>query len=379
MKYQPPFGAVDPNAGYTNGNPVTGAPGSIPPAPAFEQTMREIVNAIMAAGLVPGDSDLTQLTQAIALLGRIPLVTDQGTPGAIVINPAPAVTQYGGSQPKIFAIQIAPGNTNIAPGATINVSGLGNIALTRTSGAPLSIGDLLAGGIILVSEATIASVTTFQLISVPGSLAFPLPQQLWHYGSDIGTLNNIIVNIDNIGASIPTGIPIGIFIAHTNTNATVMATINGFAAVQVTRGNSGALSLGDIASGYIAWVVFDGAELQLINFLNGAAGGAGGNDITGPDRPYWLAGNSATVTAQPGSPSMGDTYLIPAGATGGWSGLAGKLSQWNGTAWVQRSYPVGSLFVASDTNLAYQCTVAGTTWVQVVILTPAQLNFYACL
>jgi hypothetical protein len=69
MKYTQPFGVVDPNASYVNGNPATGTAGSIPPAAALEAAQREIVNCITQAGLTPDPANLTQLWQAILGFG----------------------------------------------------------------------------------------------------------------------------------------------------------------------------------------------------------------------------------------------------------------------------------------------------------------------
>jgi hypothetical protein len=69
MQYTQPFGIVDPNAGYVNGNPATGTQGSIPPAAALEATQREIVNCIVQAGLSPDPANLGQLWQAILGFG----------------------------------------------------------------------------------------------------------------------------------------------------------------------------------------------------------------------------------------------------------------------------------------------------------------------
>lgn len=43
---------------------------------------------------------------------------------------------------------------------------------------------------------------------------------------------------------------------------------------------------------------------------------------------------SATTTAQPGSPSAGDRYIIPTSATGAdWSGQDGDIGLYDGSAW----------------------------------------------
>ena len=281
MQYTPPWGASDPNASFVNGNPAIGLPGSIVPAGAVEYPQREIINAVIAARLVPTSSDLDQLTEAIKLLGRIPFAVDGGSANHIVVNPTPAISAY--SAPLIMAVQVSFANT----GSTgVNVSGLGEIPLIRTTGAPMAPNDLPQSGLILIG----LTGTSFQLLSVPGSLAFPAAQQLNHYGVDISSsANTIIATIDYVGASLPVGVPIMVKVANANTGATV-AIINGFSSVPVTRGAGLSLTAGDTAAGYIALMVFDGAELQLINFLQGAAGASGGNDITGPDNLYLARG-----------------------------------------------------------------------------------------
>lgn len=67
MQYVPPInGDVgDPDRSYVNANLSIGLQGSIPPAESVEHPMREIVNVITAGGLIPSDSSLTQLRDAI--------------------------------------------------------------------------------------------------------------------------------------------------------------------------------------------------------------------------------------------------------------------------------------------------------------------------
>ncbi|MEL7340593.1 MAG: right-handed parallel beta-helix repeat-containing protein, partial [Bacteroidota bacterium] len=42
---------------------------------------------------------------------------------------------------------------------------------------------------------------------------------------------------------------------------------------------------------------------------------------------------SQVLATPPGSPSLGDRYLVPPGATGAWAGQDGNLTEWDGTAW----------------------------------------------
>lgn len=68
MEYIPPIGASDSNEHYITGNPATGLQGSRVSGAAIEHGMREIVNCISGAGLVPDGSQVNQLSQAFQLL-----------------------------------------------------------------------------------------------------------------------------------------------------------------------------------------------------------------------------------------------------------------------------------------------------------------------
>ncbi|QXZ71879.1 DUF2793 domain-containing protein [Agrobacterium sp. S7/73] len=47
----------------------------------------------------------------------------------------------------------------------------------------------------------------------------------------------------------------------------------------------------------------------------------------------WLAVISITLSSPPGSPGIGDTYYIPANASGLWAGKFGQIAQWTGSSW----------------------------------------------
>jgi len=261
MDYMPGYGAVSgytsnpitgivPTSPWINGNPAIALKGSIVDAHAIDYPMREIVYAEVAAGLVPTNDDLTQLTQAIKLLGRIPYCVDQGTANHLVVNPIPGITRY--QVPIILAIQVAYANTGACD---INVSGLGPIPLTRTNGVQMVPNDLVANGDILVAY----DGTKFQMLSVPGSLGFPLPQQLDHYGVDTSlTPNTITATVDFIGATAwPTGLFVAILVKNANTGPTTVV-LNGLPGVPLKRGTAGALQSGDVNAGYIALMIYDG-------------------------------------------------------------------------------------------------------------------------
>jgi len=70
---------------------------------------------------------------------------------------------------------------------------------------------------------------------------------------------------------------------------------------------------------------------------------------------------SATTTAQPGSPSEGDAYILPASATGAdWAGNDGKIAHYYGAAWHFYA-PVTGLGIYSTGDAAVY-RYGGATW-----------------
>lgn len=51
------------------------------------------------------------------------------------------------------------------------------------------------------------------------------------------------------------------------------------------------------------------------------------------DRLRWLAVLSMTTAAPPAGAAAGDSYLVPAAATGVWAANIGKIAEWTGSAW----------------------------------------------
>lgn len=55
----------------------------------------------------------------------------------------------------------------------------------------------------------------------------------------------------------------------------------------------------------------------------------------------WTAVISSTLSSAPGAPARGDTYLIPAGATGIWATNVGQIAEWTGSEWMYTTPPDG--------------------------------------
>jgi hypothetical protein len=75
----------------------------------------------------------------------------------------------------------------------------------------------------------------------------------------------------------------------------------------------------------------------------------------------WFLFKSRATTAQPGSPSDGDCYLLPASPTGtDWSGNGGKIARRINTAWVFLTAKEGMAGYVADEDVAI--TFNGTSW-----------------
>jgi hypothetical protein len=348
MKYVAPYGSNDPDAPYINGDPSQGRQGSIPAAAAFEHPLREIAYVIAASGQSPSENDLTQLWKAILIAKQGIYAVDTGTTNVLMIEPEPSPAEYQAGD--IYLVKVA--ETNTGP-ATLTVDLLGSMQITRTNGDLLSPGDLIEGGIALL----VYDGVKFQLESVPSFLLGLSEVSFWHYGADTGPGPNSVV-LDNLSPAVSAyapGLAIGFVAGSTNTGPTTIE-IGDLGPKEICRGSGGDLEANDLIAGVMALIVYDGTQFQIMNPLAAYGSGPGDpaelpvgwNAIIGPLRPYWLAVISATTVAPPGSPTIGDAYLIPSGATGAWSGLANRIAQWTSGGWVTRDYPEASVVGVSS-------------------------------
>lgn len=143
MQYIPPINGDtgNPNRSYVNANPSLGVEGSIPPAEAFEHVIREVVNAITAAGLTPSGANLTQLAAAIAansspdatetVKGKVELATNAEAIGGT--DTTRAVTSAGIASSKSLA---ANGYMKLPGGLILQ---WGTIAHSTTEGTSVTV------------------------------------------------------------------------------------------------------------------------------------------------------------------------------------------------------------------------------------------------
>ena len=139
MKYQPPYGVTDPNASYINGNPAGGIEGSIPPAAAFEEPLRELANFITDSGLTPSDADLHQLAKATQS-GRVNYGVDTGTQNAMVVTLIPSLVGAAYFPGLVARVKALHSNLNDATHTTFTLdAGSGPAPVVRSDGSfPLS-------------------------------------------------------------------------------------------------------------------------------------------------------------------------------------------------------------------------------------------------
>jgi len=139
MDYNQPFGkpANDP---YITGSSIPPVEGSSPPGEAIEYPQREIVNAIIGAGLAPDNGDLTQLLQAIQVLGQ------KWAKGADIASASPLVL---GTDGNFFVVTGVIGFAGITVAINRFFMLEFDDALTMTHGAALD----LPGGINITTEA----------------------------------------------------------------------------------------------------------------------------------------------------------------------------------------------------------------------------------
>lgn len=148
MQYNPPFGSLDPDAPYVDRNVPGAVVGSKVPAAAVEHPQRELVALISAAGLVPGDVDLTQAAKAIQS-GKINFAIAGGTANALTAALALAPTAYTVGLRVVLLIALA--NTGAV---TLNLNGLGVKAVTKIDNSALMANHLTPGLVDLEYDGT---------------------------------------------------------------------------------------------------------------------------------------------------------------------------------------------------------------------------------
>ena len=200
MKYNQPFGNEDANAAYVNGNPALGVQGSIPPASAIEYPQREILAVIEAAGIVPSNSNLHQLLDALQWLidqsptaqGRVHYGAAGGTADTITTVTEPEMTTIAPGH--ILLLRIVSNNTTAV---TLTVDGFGPYPVTRPDGSDLPANALIASQVaVLVTGVSALGASRFELVA---SMALPVSGE----GVEVDGTSHVNLDFPTLDAATP--------------------------------------------------------------------------------------------------------------------------------------------------------------------------------
>jgi hypothetical protein len=277
MLYQPPFGSSDPNAPYVDRSTSGATRGSIPPAAAIENPQREIVDAISKSGQTPATG--LQLSKAIRSQA-LNYFTAGGTANALTITPNPAFAALADLVGVPLRILIS--TANAAGGVTLNVSGLGVVAVTSEDGAALPASALTPGAI----PTLIYNGTTFRLAGFAASRMPPRNTQVF---STAGTVN----------FTVPAGI-YALFCEVEGAGGGAAVAGYGTSGAGGEGGGGGGYASGwiDVSPGQVIAVTCGAAGVTSISGSNGTAGG------TSSVGAFMSATGGAGATSS-GSPGLG--------------------------------------------------------------------------
>jgi hypothetical protein len=265
MRYQQPYGTPD-DSPYVNGNPAQGVQGSIPPAPAFEQPQREIVNVIQKSGFNPLDADLLQLAKGIRSQ-RLNYAVDT-SPVANQIN----VTfdpPFNNQNPYTPGLVLHVRVRNFNTGGQVQIqAGAGNYPVRRQQGVDLQPGDLPAQGIAtLVFDGSAFQLSNFGGATGGGGDVTVVTVNIPYVVDQSPLTGTILAPFDPPLQRAPTaGDIVAVQIANTAPGPTVM-TVALQGGVEDTKpcfpNGGGDMLQGDMAAGDVVQFFFDGVAWRF--------------------------------------------------------------------------------------------------------------------
>jgi Pectate lyase superfamily protein len=180
---------------------------------------------------------------------------------------------------------------------------------------------------LFVSGATTTSAT---ITAVLGSMQFPMANAMTsvhrftptglhvtgglNFYADTGTANAYVVTTSPAITSIPVGAVFNFQAVHANTGTSTL-NVDGIGVVTIkknggTGGSVGAnLASGDIATGQLVTVMYDGTNFQMQSTLGNASGGVGGGANTALSNLAGVAINASLLPAGAGADSLGSGTL----------------------------------------------------------------------
>ncbi|MDR3473322.1 MAG: tail fiber protein [Devosia sp.] len=205
---------------------------------------------------------------------------DTGSVNVMAVTLSPVPTGYTAG----MEVQVKAGFTNTGP-ATLNVNGLGAVAIIHKDGSALAGGDIVAGQIVFVAY----DGTNFQMQASAGTNQFTIP-----FANDTGAVNAIVANFSPAITAYTSGLLLEVKVLATNTGTTTV-NVNGLGAKTIKTSAGGNLTASTIAAGQVIFIVYDGTNFQLGLTLSGL-----GNVI-----PYIADSGTTNALAATFSPAIG--------------------------------------------------------------------------
>lgn len=171
---------------------------------------------------------------------------DTGTPNVLAIAPPAGITAYAAGE--VFFV--SPANANTAA-ATLNVNGLGAVAIVNPDGTALLGGEIAPGVIMLV----VYRAGSFQWINSPGGVR-NLLAAAGAYFTDGGAVNAISIGPSPL-LPVRNGLAYWIKPVATNTAAVTLNATG--SALPLVRSDAAALQPGDIVVGQVFRATYDTA------------------------------------------------------------------------------------------------------------------------
>lgn len=254
---------------------------------------------------------------------------------------------------------------DVASGVTLYVpSGYQHVTTNQlvNDGTVINEGEIYvdgepSGGSGTVTSVALSAPSPFSVSGSPvtstGTLALSLPGGTTGTGALVlGTTPTFagIADTGAVAAGTWNGTKIGL--AYGGTNADLSAT-GGTSQVLKQTTLGGAVTVGPLAGSDISTTAGVKAETQT----NLAAG------LRQLDAIPQLTVKSATTTTPPASPADGDCYIIPAGATGVWSGQTNKVARYSTVTGGYEFYsPVKGWQASVDDTYPTIARYDGSTW-----------------
>jgi len=206
---------------------------------------------VISGSVAAGDLAAGAVTPAKVTPGAYFYAPATLTGGVYVLTLDPALTAYAAG--NVFAFKADAAN---AGAVDVNVNGLGARDLKRPGGAELGLADIKANQVVECRD----NGTYLEVTSLLAT------REVEYIATDSGTANAYAAAPSPSYASwaAATGKVVAVKIANANTTASTL-NLNGLGTQAIKKHGTQALESGDLGVGLIAYFMFDGTNMQLLN------------------------------------------------------------------------------------------------------------------